>query len=173
MSIKQFAPMIIVMALNKMDIESMGILNELRIGFVSVIILCMSLLGVIYMKTKSVAESDEKIKVPAQMQWGQEVAPGYESTAKEYDQKKILEVMKQVGMGACIVGCIHAKWGYIIPLAVQIIMTPMTVCGSPLFQIYILGKEAKGDLKRPFPDTSNPLASLAGGDDKATEKKDN
>ena len=49
-------------------------------------------------------------------------------------------------------GGVYYKWGYVMPLALQILMTPCQLYESPLFQMHVMGKAQK----RPFP-TSNPF----------------
>ena len=63
----------------------------------------------------------------------------------------------------CIVSFINYKWGSPMPLLFQCVMQPMALFEQPLFQIHILGKEAKDDLARPFKAPANPLQEMMGG----------
>ena len=56
---------------------------------------------------------------------------------------------------------IHYKWGSPMPLLLQSVMQPINITDEPLFQIYVLGKEAVGKLQRPFK-IANPLADMLG-----------
>merc|ERR1719159_463786 len=55
-----------------------------------------------------------------------------------------------------ILGGMHYKWAYVMPLVLQALVMPLQVLESPLFAIHMRGKEAKGGLKRPFP-APNPF----------------
>jgi len=66
--------------------------------------------------------------------------------------------MKQVVIGAGICSVIHYKWEYVIPLAMQCIMTPMTVFDNQLFKLHVMNCEAVGDYSRPFPEPKGPFS---------------
>merc|ERR1712194_788002 len=87
-------------------------------------------------------------KIPEVKQLGQVVAPAKEQTPKEYDMDKFYEQAKQAVMGFCILGGVYYKWQYLMPLVLQVLMTPMQLFESPLFQLHILKKT---DVTRPFP----------------------
>ena len=70
----------------------------------------------------------------------------------------------------CIVSFINYKWGSPMPLLFQCVMQPMALFEQPLFQIHMLGKEAKDDLARPFKAPANPLQEMMGGADAAKPK---
>ena len=57
-----------------------------------------------------------------------------------------------------------------MPLLFQCVMQPMALFEQPLFQIHMLGKEAKDDLARPFKAPANPLQEMMGGADAAKPK---
>ncbi|KNH06951.1 phosphate transporter protein [Perkinsela sp. CCAP 1560/4] len=85
------------------------------------------------------------------------------TTVFEYDQEKFVELaVKRLAVGVAILGLVHYKWGVIPPLLYQCIHNPMTVYDSPLFQIYMLGEKAIGELKRPFTE-NNPIMKFAEG----------
>lgn len=91
-----------------------------------------------------------------------------------YDLAQLNELMvKKIGIACAILGFIYWKWQAIIPFAFQSLMNPYQMYQHPLFQIFIMGKEAKGDLQRPFP-VPDPLPSwmkgLTGGDAAADNK---
>merc|ERR1712113_1194707 len=83
---------------------------------------------------------------------GHVVAPAKEQTPKEYDLDKWKEAIKQPLIGFVILGGIYYKWGSLMPLVLQILMTPMQLYEAPLTQIHLLGKQKT----RPFP-TPNPF----------------
>jgi hypothetical protein len=53
-------------------------------------------------------------------------------------------------MGIAMMGVMHIYFKFTQPLFIQSLMTLKNVYDSKLVQIYILGKEAKDDLQRPF-----------------------
>merc|ERR1711957_848118 len=55
--------------------------------------------------------------------------------------------MGQPVIGALVLSGIYYKWGSLMPLCLQMIMTPLQLYEAPLTQIYFTGK----DIKRPFP----------------------
>merc|ERR1712032_1253533 len=87
-----------------------------------------------------------KIKIPEVKQMGQVVAPAKEQTTKEYDMAQWKEAVKQPLIGCVILGGIYYKWGSIMPIVLQMLMTPMTLYEAPLTQIHLLGKQKT----RPF-----------------------
>eukprot|EP00698_Gefionella_okellyi_P013634 TRINITY_DN3749_c0_g1_i1.p1 TRINITY_DN3749_c0_g1~~TRINITY_DN3749_c0_g1_i1.p1 ORF type:complete len:231 (+),score=60.78 TRINITY_DN3749_c0_g1_i1:61-693(+) len=84
-----------------------------------------------------------------------------EVTVRQYDQEQAISLVKQTLMQAAIVSFIHFKWGMIPPLILSFAMLPMTLSGSPLFHIYVLGRKAEGAYARPFKaDNSGDLFGL-------------
>merc|ERR1740129_2586182 len=84
---------------------------------------------------------------------GQVVSPATEQTPKAYDKAKFMEQAKQQVMGFVILGGVYYKWEYLMPLVLQVILTPLQLYESPLFQLHVL---SKSDVKRPFP-APNPF----------------
>lgn len=106
-------------------------------------------------------------------------------TIQEYDNKEIMDMIKNTAMPILIIGFIHYKWESTVPLATQFVMLPMRLWQSKIFQIYILGREGP-DYERPFKQPESPFAALMGGaapgqpekkkstkSEKAKAKKDN
>jgi len=77
--------------------------------------------------------------------------PDKEMSSREYDMFKWNEQFKQAAMGAVICCVIYYKWNSPTVLFLQGVMSPFTAFQHPLVSIYLLGKSAEGDLKRPFP----------------------
>lgn len=53
-------------------------------------------------------------------------------------------------MGVAMMGVMHIYFKFTQPLFIQSLMTLKNVYDAKLVQIYIVGKEAKDDLQRPF-----------------------
>merc|ERR1711972_864385 len=120
-------------------------------------------------------DDGNKISIPEVKQMGQVVTPATEQTAKEYDTTKLKEQAKQAVMGFVILGGVYYKWEHMMPLVLQILMTPLQLYESPLFQLHFLNKT---DVKRPFPAPnpfglpSAPEAPAPAAEDKKDEAKE-
>jgi len=158
MKLSQILPMVAMMGLQKYNLEEMGLVHHVEIAYVVVQVLCLGFLYVVYLQINKMADDGKKIKIPEVKQMGQVVSPAKEQTAKEYDMEKFKEALKQPVMGAVIMGGIYYKWGSLLPLVMQVLMTPMQFYESPLFQIHLLGKK----MDRPFPVPPGPFDALKG-----------
>jgi len=144
--LSQLVPMVAMFALQKYNIEEMGLTRYVEIGYVVVQLLCFGVLYLTYDRIGKMVEDGRKIKIPEVKQMGQVVTPATEQTTKEYDMAKIKEAVKQPLIGFVILGGIYYKWGSVMPLVMQMLMTPMQLYEAPLTQIHLLGKT----VKRPF-----------------------
>ncbi|CAE8740904.1 unnamed protein product, partial [Polarella glacialis] len=156
MGLSQMAPLGVSLLLSKVDIEALGYTHHVEAAYVVVQILCIATLGLMYKKISERTFPGAKIKVAEVKTMGQVQSPSMEITEKEYDMTKLQEQGKQVIMGAVILAGIYYKWRYIFPLVLQVVMTPMSLIESPLFKIYIFGK----DITRPFAAPPSPFAGL-------------
>merc|ERR1712205_5927 len=138
--------MVAMLGLQKYNIEEMGLTRQVEIGYVVVQILCLGVLYLTYLRICEMEDDGKKLKIPEVKQMGQVVAPAKEQTAKEYDMEKLKEAVKQPVIGFLILGGIYYKWGSLMPLVLQVLMTPMTLYEAPLTQIHLVGKK----VPRPF-----------------------
>merc|ERR1719326_1038392 len=145
----------------------MGYVRHVEVVFVIVQIVCIALLFVVYDKISKVTDGGKKIKIPEVKQFGAVVSPAAEQTPKEYDMAKWKEQMKQAAMGAVILGGVYYKWGYLMPLVLQVLMTPCQLYESPLFQLHVMNKP----VSRPFP-TPNPFGLPSAPTPEAEEVED-
>lgn len=152
MKLSQILPMVAMLGLQKFDIEKLGYTRHVEILYVVVQVLCLGLLYFIYDRINKMSDDGLKIKMPEVKQMGQVVKPAGEQTAKEYDMAQWKEAVKQPVIGCVILGGIYYKWGSIMPLVMQVLMTPMQLYEAPLTQIHLFGKKKS----RPFP-TPNPF----------------
>lgn len=151
MKISQIAPMVVMLGLQKINIEELGYLHHVEALFIVVQVMCLGAQYWIYTKIQT-AEEGKKLKIPEVKTMGQVVTPSTEQSAKDYDIGKWKEAMKQAVMSCVITFGIYLKWQYVMPLVLQVLMTPLQLYESPLFECYVLGKE----VTRPFP-TPNPF----------------
>lgn len=145
--LSQILPMVAMLGLQKFDLEQMGYVRHVEVGYVIVQLLSFATLYVVYTRINQMKDDGVKIKIPEVKQLGQVVCPAMVQTHKEYDLAQWKEAVKQPLIGFVILGGIYYKWGSLMPLVMQLLMTPMTVYEAPLTQIHILGKEKT----RPFP----------------------
>merc|ERR1712194_624589 len=80
-------------------------------------------------------------------------------SVKEYDLSKWNGQIAQILVGACICFGIHYRYLYVVPLVMQVFMTPTSTLECQLAQIYLFGKLAKGSLKRPWA-TPSPFGMI-------------
>jgi len=151
MKMSQIAPMVVMFGLQKINIEELGYLRHVEVLFCIVQVLCIGAQYWIYTKIQK-APDGKKLKIPEVKTMGQVVTPAMEQTAKDYDIGKWKEAMKQAVMSCVITFGIYLKWQYVMPLVLQVLMTPLQLYESPLFECHVLGK----DVVRPFPQ-ANPF----------------
>jgi len=119
--------------------------------------------GLIY---KLIGEGPNEIKeftvVPPPGPFGMENPEGpttYEST-REYDQDQLFAQVKQSFITLTITCLIFYKMEAPRILFLQMVMAPLMLSVSPLFKIYVLGKDASGELKRPFKPPAGMMDNL-------------
>jgi len=151
MKMSQIAPMVVMLGLQKINIEELGYIHHVEAMFVVVQVLCIAAQYWVYTKIQTAPEG-KKLKIPEVKTMGQVVTPATEQSAKDYDMGKWKEAMKQAVMSGVITSGIYYKWQYVMPLVLQVLMTPLQLYESPLFECHVLGK----DVTRPFA-TPNPF----------------
>lgn len=144
--VSQIAPMLAMLALQKYNLEEMGLTHHVEVAYVVVQLLCFGVIYFTYDKINKTVDNGIKIKIPEVKQMGQVVSPAKEQTTKEYDMDKLKEAVKQPLIGFVILGGIYYKWGSLLPLVMQVLMTPLQLYEAPLTQIHLLGKK----VNRPF-----------------------
>lgn len=148
----QILPMVVMFALQKFNLEELGYVHHVEAAFAFVQLVCMCIIFFVYTKIGALPDTGPKIKIPEVKQFGQVKSPEKQQTPKEYDMGVWKEQLQQAVMGAVILGGVYYKWQYLMPLVLQVFMTPMQIFESPLFQMHVLGRP----LSRPFP-AANPF----------------
>lgn len=176
--LSQIVPMVAMMGLQKYNLEEMGYVRHVEIGYIVIQVVCLGIMYLIYLSIGKMEDDGVKIQIPEVKQMGQVVAPAKQQTAKEYDMDKLKEAVKQPLIGSLITAGIYYKWGSLMPLVMQVLMTPFTLYEGPLTQIHLMGKK----MNRPFPappgmfgmpSAPAPEPKAAGDEPKAVaEKKD-
>mmetsp|Transcript_29727 Transcript_29727/g.68433 ORF Transcript_29727/g.68433 Transcript_29727/m.68433 type:complete len:200 (-) Transcript_29727:59-658(-) len=132
------------------DIEKMGLLPAAHALFFVAQIVSLGVCAYMYLKVNSAKDLDGLVHVPAVVQFGQEVSPSHTISVKEYDVTKCKHQAAQVLLGSGLCYVMYHKLGYIIPLAMQIVMLPLGTLESPVAQVHVFGRAARGNLKRPW-----------------------
>ena len=76
------------------------------------------------------------------------------STVLEYDIKQANSLQGGVVFNLVFMWLLHFKFNQVQPLIMQIVMGIINLIYSPLFQVYVLGR----NLERPFKQPPNPMA---------------
>mmetsp|Transcript_18709 Transcript_18709/g.51368 ORF Transcript_18709/g.51368 Transcript_18709/m.51368 type:complete len:188 (-) Transcript_18709:167-730(-) len=167
--LKALIPAMMVIALQKFDIEKAGLVNHCRAVFFVAQAIALGISFTLRHRIACAKETGEKVHIPAMKSFGQEVRPAAVMSVPEYDFSKWQEQLQQVLIGAMVCYGIHCQWGFVTPIVMQIFMTPVNVLDHPLAKVYIFGKVAKGELLRPWAQP-NPLG-LQGTAQTAKERK--
>ncbi|KAJ1920617.1 phosphate transporter (Pho88) [Mycoemilia scoparia] len=80
------------------------------------------------------------------------------TTVKEHDLKEITKNRNTALTTAAVVVFMYWKFQFIQPMILQSILPVFNLIKTPLFQVYLLGKPATGELARPWR-PENPFAS--------------
>jgi len=95
------------------------------------------------------------------------------TTIHAYDSQQLRNQFRQQVMGMAIMAVMHLYMKYTNPLMIQSIIPLKGALESNLIKIYVFGKPASGDLKRPFKQGAGLMAAMqpepAKSDKKAVE----
>lgn len=94
--LSKLAPLLLMFALNKYDIDKLGYRQWCEAAFIGVQVGCFIALNMIHASISARPESDSaSVRVPAETAMGKEVKPAREMTEKEYDLDKFKELRTQ------------------------------------------------------------------------------
>ncbi|KXS19630.1 hypothetical protein M427DRAFT_53034 [Gonapodya prolifera JEL478] len=102
--------------------------------------------------------------------WLEEPQKITNTTVAEYDMEKFRELLQSTLLQICITMFVHIQWGYVQMLALQSIYPFRTLWTNQLVQVYLRGKEATGDLKRPWKSAFS--AFTPGGTEQSVSKNE-
>jgi len=151
---QQILSLCAVMMLRNVDLT--GYVTEIRIAYGVSQIICLIIWCLVFLRVKEIPAGGEKIKIPALVQFGNEVKPSKEASVQEHDMESWKEEMQKIGLGLVIVSGIHFYWEALVPLVLQSVMIPVGVFGHSLFKCHML----KMGVNRPFK-SSQPFTSNA------------
>ncbi|KAF9173203.1 hypothetical protein BGX20_003818 [Mortierella sp. AD010] len=93
------------------------------------------------------------------------------TTNMAYDLEQNAQAQKQALFGLVFMIFLHFQFGVIRPLVVQSVLPVKNALQSKWAQVYLFGKPAEGELKRPWK-ADNPFAALTGAQDQQTEAEE-
>jgi len=88
------------------------------------------------------------------------------TTVQEYDQGQVAAAYKAQLMGVGMMAFMHIYLKYTNPLLIQSLIPVKGAFESNLFKVYILGRPAVGELKRPWK-ASGGMMGMGAGDTKS------
>ncbi|KAF7966734.1 hypothetical protein HWV62_37257 [Athelia sp. TMB] len=146
----------------KVPMDDPEVLNYVRIGYV-----CSQaiVLGVYYYISYKIKQQNDqtvlKYVEPASPMT-QEPGKLVTTTVRDYDLGQTSQLLRSAYLGLLMMCGLHLYMGYTQPLFVQGIMGIKNLYDAKPVALYILGKKAEGDLKRPFK-AAGMFGAAAGG----------
>ncbi|EKM57843.1 uncharacterized protein PHACADRAFT_251719 [Phanerochaete carnosa HHB-10118-sp] len=134
----------------KIPFEDPQVLTYVRVAYVAVQVI---VLGVYYFITAKIkAKNDQTVLKYVEPAGPMSKEPGklVATTNRDYDLTEMNKAMRGVWMGVAMMVFLHGYLKYTQPLFIQSLMGLKNLYDSKLVAVYILGKPAEGDLKRPF-----------------------
>jgi hypothetical protein len=147
-------PIVSLILIRSLDTEDVDVQRNVYMAFGAVHVLILIVCAILWLRVRSSTDTT-MIDVPPQkvpFQSEDQQGPTRRMEARDYDMEQYYDFLwKRVVMPLGIVAFVCFKWGQIIPLLFQCMHNPVQLYQLPLFKIYLLGHEARGDLARPFP----------------------
>jgi len=150
LKVSQLLPLAVMFGMRNLDLDEMGYRRYVELAYVLAQLLCFAALALIHTRIGALPEEGPLVKVPEVQQLGQVVEPATSISAKEYDGRKLRKEVQQAVMGFVILGGVYYKWQSLMPLVLQVVMLPVRLSETPLFELHLLGRE----VARPFPEPS-------------------
>ncbi|KAI0723705.1 inorganic phosphate transporter [Fomitopsis betulina] len=135
----------------KLDFDDPQVLLGVRIAYVSV--QALILVAYYYVSYKIKQKNDLtvlKYVEPANPMSGESEGKLVTTTVREYDLTETSKLIRSVYMGVAMMAFMHIYMKFTQPLFVQALMGLKNVYDAKPIALYILGRPAEGDLKRPF-----------------------
>jgi Phosphate transport (Pho88) len=92
------------------------------------------------------------------------------TTIHAYDVGQIKQMMRSQAMGVAMMAVMHLYFHYTNPLIIQSIIPLKGALEANLTKIYLYGKPASGDLKRPFKQAAGFMSGLQSGPAQSDKK---
>ncbi|KAI5122513.1 hypothetical protein M0805_005241 [Coniferiporia weirii] len=134
----------------KIPFDDPQTLNYVRVGYVSVQLLVLATYYYISMKIKQKNDQTvlKYVEPPSPMAGGS--GSLVTTTVRDYDLGEVSKLVRSVYIGLAMMGFLHVYMNFTQPLFIQGLMGLKGLYDAKPVAIYVLGKPAEGDLKRPF-----------------------
>ncbi|CAG8571298.1 8780_t:CDS:2 [Ambispora leptoticha] len=159
----------IVQVARKFDMEDPNVLFYVRAFYASSQLLVMTLCYITKFKIKAKNDTTPLKYVEPAKPFQQEPNEVVQTTFRDYDLKKVDELINQTIIGVVIMSALHFYWNFTQPLFIQTILPVKNALQNNVIRIHLLGHKAEGELKRPFKIVS-PFGALADAQQPATDK---
>ncbi|THH03208.1 hypothetical protein EW145_g6440 [Phellinidium pouzarii] len=153
----------------KINFEDPEVLTYVRVGYVSVQLIVLAVYYYISMKIKQKNDQTVLKYVEPASPMSQEPSGNLvTTTVRDYDLGEVSKLVRSVYMGLAMMGFLHVYMKFTQPLFIQGLMGLKSLYDAKPVAIYIFGKPAEGDLKRPF--KIGPSMFGGAGGDPQTDK---
>lgn len=154
----------------KVPFDDPNVLNMVRAGYLASNLIIMSIYVYIhYLVDKKKDMTTLKYVEPAPMGSSEE-AKLVTTTIHAYDKQQVRKAFQQQLMGVGMMAFMHLYLKYSNPLLIQSILPLKGAFEANITQIYLFGKPATGELKRPFKAGGGLMSGLAGGPPQSDKK---
>jgi len=134
----------------KIPFEDPQVLLYVRVAYVVVQVIILGTYYYVSMKIKQKNDLTTLKYVEPQGPMSQEPGALVTTTYRDYDLQQVSTLVRGAYVGIAMMGFMHIYLKYTQPLFMQALMGLKGVYDAKPVAIYVLGKPAEGDLKRPF-----------------------
>ncbi|KAJ9071740.1 phosphate transporter (Pho88) [Entomophthora muscae] len=139
----------LIQVAKRLDLENPAKLPYLRAGYATSQAIVLGLLFFIYSRIQA-ANDQTELKYEEKKPMSQDPPTEIVTTVRDYDIGELKKQIQSTGIGFLILCVLHLKFGYVQPLFLQSILPVKSLLETNLAKVHIFGKEATGDLKRPW-----------------------
>jgi hypothetical protein len=158
----------LVQVANRLKLDEPENVGYVRMAYGASLVVQLFIMGYTYSRIQKKKDAT-KLVYSEPASYGNSEPTQIETTVKEYDESQLKSAMTQWLLSLAIIIGMHTYWGYVRPLTLQVVLGIKTVLSTPIAQIHVLGKEATGNLDRPFK-VPNPFGMAE--QPKASEKEE-
>ncbi|KAG8832413.1 hypothetical protein FRC17_001394 [Serendipita sp. 399] len=152
----------------RIPFEDPQVLLYVRIGYVASQLLCIG----VYLYISSLVKKKNDTTVLKYVEPKNPMNPDsgglVVTTNRDYDLDETSKLLRAVYFGVAMMGFMHFYMKFTQPLFIQGLMGLKGLYEAKPFALYILGKPAEGDLKRPFKQPPGLFGSSNPATDKAS-----
>ncbi|KAF9474944.1 PHO88-related membrane protein [Pholiota conissans] len=134
----------------KIPFDDPVVLNYVRVGYVVSQVIVLAIYYYVSLAIKKKNDQTVLKYVEPASPMSQEEPKLVTTTYRDYDLSETSKLLRSVYMGIAMMGVMHIYFHFTQPLFIQALMGIKNLYDAKPVSIYILGKPATGDLKRPF-----------------------